>query len=84
MKTPIIVAMTLLMSHFWIAQPVLSKVQSSETYVYICTGAYSKKYHKTSSCKGLENCSKSIKKVTENSAIEKGRTKCKICYKQKE
>ena len=52
-----------------------------ETYVYICTGPSSKKYHSTSKCYGLNSCSKEIKKVTKSYAVEKGRTPCKLCYK---
>lgn len=56
-------------------------VSGGETYVYICTGPQSERYHKTSGCRGLEKCSKDVKKVTLAYAEEKGRTPCKICYK---
>lgn len=61
--------------------PMLSVTASNETYVYICTGPKSKRYHKTSSCRGLEKCSKDVKKVTLVYAEGKGRTPCNICYK---
>lgn len=61
--------------------PPQSVALDGETYVYICTGPKSERYHKTSECRGLERCSKDIKKVTLAYAEEKGRTPCKICYK---
>lgn len=61
--------------------PPQDVVSCGETYVYICTGPKSERYHKTSECRGLERCSKDIKKVTLAYAEEKGRTPCKICYK---
>lgn len=76
-----LIVTTLLMGEVFFAHPDMLQLQSKETYVYICTGPYAKKYHKTSTCKGLDNCSESIKKVTESYAIDKGRTKCKKCYK---
>ena len=54
---------------------------SGETYVYICTGPMSKRYHKSPRCRGLDNCSKEIKKVTIGYAKNLGRTPCKWCYK---
>ena len=56
---------------------------ADETYVYICTGGSSKRYHKTDSCKGLDNCQASVKKVTLAYAEKIERTPCKICYKKK-
>ncbi len=52
----------------------------SETYVYICTGPQSKKYHSSKDCNGLRNCSVEIKKVTFSKAKSMKRTPCKICY----
>ena len=46
----------------------------SETYVYICTGPQSKKYHSS------KDCSVEIKKVTLSKAKSMKRTPCKICY----
>lgn len=51
-----------------------------ETYVYICTGPQSTKYHKTSTCKGLKRCSREVIKITLDKAKEMKRTPCKICY----
>ena len=50
------------------------------TKVYICNGPYAKKYHKTSDCKGLYNCSASIDKVSLEEAKNKGKTSCDYCY----
>ena len=49
-------------------------------YVYICTGPKSTTYHKTNSCRGLKNCSTSVKKVTKEQAEKMGRRPCKVCY----
>lgn len=61
--------------------PPKNVTNKAETYVYICTGPQSKRYHKTDNCKGLSRCSKTVKKVTVDKAIDLGRTKCKMCYK---
>ena len=54
------------------------------TYVYICMGPQSECYHKSTECRGIKNCSKSIKKVTLNEAIEKYRRRpCGYCYKKR-
>ena len=55
-------------------------VKKTEANVYICTGPQSKRYHKTSSCSGLRNCSGQVKKVTLVEAKKMNRTPCKICY----
>jgi hypothetical protein len=57
------------------------RTATTATYVYICTGGSSKRYHATSGCKGLSNCSGEIKKVTVNDAKKMGRTPCKMCFK---
>lgn len=51
--------------------------------VYICTGQYSKKYHKKEDCKGLENCSQKVVRITEDSAKAIGRTSCNWCNPKK-
>lgn len=53
---------------------------SASSKVYVCTGGYATKYHKTSKCRGLGNCKAEIVSVTEESAIRDGRTRCGICY----
>lgn len=57
------------------------KTQQNVEYVYICNGPSSKKYHKTSNCRGLSNCSTAKQKLSKADAVKKGRTACKICYK---
>lgn len=58
----------------------IETVASETTYVYICTGVSSTKYHKTSSCRGLNNCKGKIVKVSKSEAENKySRTTCKIC-----
>jgi hypothetical protein len=58
--------------------------EASETYVYICTGPKSTKYHITSQCRGLKSCSGEVKKVTLKKAKELGKkSPCGWCYKDK-
>ena len=53
---------------------------SVNTYVYICTGPSSHCYHKHSYCKGLDNCSRDVKRVTKEEARRKyHRRECKYC-----
>lgn len=63
--------------------PAIDKAERTGTdgTVYICTGPKSKRYHRTSGCKGLNSCSESIKSVSLEYAKRIGRTQCKICYK---
>ena len=70
----------LLTSLFFLFITVVS-FGSGDTYVYICTGPQSKRYHKTSTCKGLKSCSKEIKKITLEEAKKLNRTPCGYCYK---
>ena len=55
-------------------------VKSTKVKVYICTGEYSKKYHSSPSCRGLNRCSRSIERISKSSAEAMGRTPCSICY----
>lgn len=59
-----------------------TQTAKDEVYVYICTGKYSECYHATDTCKGLDPCTHTVQKITESKAIEKGRRKCRICYKE--
>ena len=52
-----------------------------EQTVYICTGPQSKRFHKTSHCRGLNSCSGDILAVSLSKAKSLGRTPCKWCYK---
>ena len=63
-----------------ILSAIISSCSSHNRRVYICTGPYSRAYHKTSNCIGLDNCSRDIKELTENEAIDLGRHKCRFCY----
>lgn len=59
----------------------LNNSNNKETYVYLCMGKKSKRYHKTDKCKGLSRCSTQIKVVTLQDAVKKyKRTPCKKCY----
>ncbi|NII84264.1 MULTISPECIES: hypothetical protein [unclassified Pedobacter] len=46
------------------------------TTVYICNSAGAKKYHYTSSCRGLSNCTYKIIKVDIEKAKKDGKTLC--------
>ena len=58
-----------------------SELSVQDTYVYICTGPKSYRYHSKSDCRGLNSCSGNIEKVTIAKAKSMKRTACKICYK---
>lgn len=59
----------------------VSSKNNKETYVYLCMGKKSKRYHKTDKCKGLSRCSTRIRVVTLQEAVKKyKRTPCKKCY----
>lgn len=47
-----------------------------DTYVYICKGPESKKYHLRQNCQGLGSCSTDIYKVTLAEAKKMGRGLC--------
>lgn len=61
---------------------LIGTLQTNEVeYVYICTGTYAYTYHKTDKCEGLDRCSREIKKVTKDEAVDKYKRKpCKYCY----
>lgn len=66
-----------------ILSPVSSGFQAptiQKGKVYICTGPQSKRYHRTSSCRGLNSCSGDIKAVTLSYAKSIGRTPCGWCF----
>ena len=49
--------------------------------VYICTGRYSKAYHKNKSCKGIKWCKRKVKKVTVKEArVIYNRHQCSHCF----
>lgn len=59
---------------------VISSSNSESQMVYICTGPKSKVYHSSSNFKGLNSCSREVKKVTLDEAKSMKRRACKICY----
>lgn len=59
---------------------IIKKEISKEEVVYLCNGPSSFKYHRTNTCRGLNNCSTSITKSTLTYALKNNRTACKICY----
>ncbi|MHB1106663.1 MAG: hypothetical protein ACYCZ2_09905 [Lutibacter sp.] len=48
-----------------------------DTYVYICKGEGSKRYHLIKNCRGLKACTHKIDKITLKSAEKIGKTLCK-------
>lgn len=50
----------------------------NDSKYYICTGSYSKVYHKSAHCRGLNNCGGEVISVSES--IKKKRRPCSICY----
>lgn len=55
-----------------------ARVQSK---VYICVSSSASVYHQTRECRGLSNCTHTIKAVTENEAVnDYARRKCRVCY----
>jgi len=60
-------------------QTPIRDIQNNEDIkgVYICTGPQSKRYHYSSECRGLSNCSKKIISVSLSDA--KGKYKRTLC-----
>lgn len=56
-----------------------ASAQSSNT-VYVCTGKYSVKYHKTNTCSGLSACTSDIVSTTVAAAKKNGKEECLKCY----
>lgn len=52
---------------------------TAQDTVYICSGPYAKKYHKTKKCRGLNNCSGVVKEIKLDIAL-RTKTSCNICY----
>jgi ribosomal protein L16 Arg81 hydroxylase len=48
-----------------------------DTYVYICKGKGSRRYHLVKNCRGLKPCKSTINKVTKMNAEKVGLTLCK-------
>lgn len=65
---------------FSAVNPEPSTSKSKDEIVYVCTGKSSKRYHKYSGCKGLNNCRGDVVKVSMSRAKSMRRTPCKICY----
>lgn len=64
---------TLLLSVFLFLTNVTCKEAPT---VYICDSSGAKRYHLSSTCKGLSNCQHKILKVSLDAAKRKGRTLC--------
>jgi 5-bromo-4-chloroindolyl phosphate hydrolysis protein len=52
-----------------------AKCKSADT-VYVCDSRNAKKYHYSSACRGLSNCSYRIVKITLEEAKKQGKTLC--------
>lgn len=80
MKKIITTAILLVLSAGGIDANMQRNTETDSTTVYICTGKSSKRYHKTDDCRGLNNCSGSIKAVSIEQAKKSGRTPCRVCW----
>lgn len=52
----------------------------NDSKYYICTGSYSEVYHRTSNCRGLNNCGREVISVSGDDYRVKNRRPCRICY----
>ncbi len=50
--------------------------------VYVCSGPSAKRYHLVKDCKGLSKCYGYILEMTVDEAQARGKTPCKMCFKQ--
>ena len=58
----------------------ISKLQTTETKVYLCNSFGAKVYHSSPNCRGLSRCTHGIIEVSLSDAVNKyGRRPCKIC-----
>ena len=56
-----------------------SSKNDSVSTVWVCYGTSAKAYHTRRYCDGLSNCKGSIREMTEQDAINKGRHLCHFC-----
>lgn len=71
MKPLLSFLLTLALLCSFASTPTTTEITAADTtYVYICTGSSSTKYHKTASCRGLNNCKGKIIKVSRTVAEE--------------
>ncbi len=60
---------------------IVRAIQRHSDTVYLCTGEYSKAYHCTTHCKGLDNCSADVIVVDKYDARRRyHRHPCAYCY----
>lgn len=60
--------------------PLTGMTVEQSKKVYICNSKYATVYHADKECKGLGNCTHSVKELTLGEAQRKKRRACKICY----
>ncbi len=83
-KTYIVIGAAVLILATAIGTPhVVRAIQRKSDTVYICTGRYSKAYHCTAHCKGLDNCSADVITVSKEQARKQYRHPCGYCYGKK-
>jgi hypothetical protein len=63
-------------SLFVIALTLLFSFSQGVRNVYICNSSSAKKYHYSSSCRGLNACKHEVIKVSKEDAQKSGRTLC--------
>lgn len=61
-------------------KPSANATYKTTLMVYVCVSTTAYAYHVDYDCRGLQACTHTIRKVTEDDAINKyGRKACKIC-----
>jgi len=51
---------------------------TDDTPVYVCNSGHAKRYHYRPDCRGLSNCTYTIKQMTRDEACQAGKTLCKF------
>jgi len=54
-------------------------INTAAQTVVICEGKYSKKYHSSENCRGLNNCKGGLSNISLSNAQQIGRSACSIC-----
>ncbi len=82
MKATMMFLMAGLCAALCMAEPQVNEISLAQGgTVYVCTGGYAKRYHKTMQCRGLGSCKDEIAATTVAEAEKAGKTLCKMCYR---
>ena len=71
------------MSKLIVILSVLFVLAADADKVYICDSRYSKCYHRTDKCEGLDLCNSEVRAITLSEARKQGRRPCNYCYPKK-